>query len=562
MIIIKKLLIVFLVLFTLITLTSHTSLALEVKGHTEKDTKILVNNKVYNTDDGNFVIDNLKKGEYLFEFYNDDFKNKKMFITLKENKNLDYISLEPKPAYFKGYIFNHKREPLENVKVKIKELNKTTTTNLKGEFSFDNIPYSQKPYKIIIEHNDYKKRVAEYFTSFNRVMYIMENLEPKKSEIKFDLPIGTNLNINDKNYNVDKKPFIVKDLEPNEKYNIKAEHKNYKSNERNIKLQINEKRKLKDFSLETIPAKVEVNTIPNTKISFNNINYVSNRKGKINIDLKADKYNILIDKQGYIKKEIKKDINSNDFINLNIDLERKQYISNTFTEDSWIGNYFLNNNFVNNYYPFIEIRNRNKDKNNLENIVKTIISDYIIINQLEIVNTINFNTVENSSDLMDKLEVLELKDYPVWEEIYIISQLKKEIDRKLKLIKSNFSYNFKHITLKRENSNNNNDESLNNLTKLFQNNKLIRNIQTVNEIEESKRNNQVISNIYNDNLEQLKKNSNTPLISINGNGKIIKKDINTFTVTLNDLEQMQSFVNIFPERRGSYENYYKCKEIK
>ena len=560
MIIIKKLLIVFLVLFTLITLTSHTSLALEVKGHTEKDTKILVNNKVYNTDDGNFVIDNLKKGEYLFEFYNDDFKNKKMFITLKENKNLDYISLEPKPAYFKGYIFNHKREPLENVKVKIKELNKTTTTNLKGEFSFDNIPYRQKPYKIIIEHNNYKKRIAEYYSSFNRVMYIMEKLEPKKSKMIFDLPIGTKLDINNKSFRVDKKPFIVNNLK-SDNYIVKAKHKNYNNNQINVNLDINDKKNLKDFSLKTIPAKLKIKTIPNTTIKLNEKSFTTNREGILKKDINPDKYNIIFNKKGYEKKEISKEIKSNKIVNLNINLERKKYITNSFTEDSWIGSYFLNNNFSDNYYPFYEIRKLNKDGDNLENRIKTIIADYIIVNGLEIVSNINFNTVENTTDLLDKLEVLEIKGYPVKEELFIISQLKKEVNQKILFIEEEFSYNFSHITLNKNNNTNNNSHSLNNLTKLFENNKLNRTMQTVNEIEKSSINNQIISNIYSKSLNELKKYKDTPLISINGEGDIVKKNINAFTVNLNDLKEMQNFLNFFPERRGSYENYYKWQEI-
>ena len=134
-----------------------------------------------------------------------------------------------------------------------------------------------------------------------------------------------------------------------------------------------------------------------------------------------------------------------------------------FEEESWISAYFYKNNLspTEKFYPFIDIRQYNYEIDQPGNAVRTILADYILSLELDIVRFLlkleGFNEANNVTDiislLQNEIDINELEKYIL--EVKALNLFREEVlDRQIYLERylgssmySIFKYKFYHLRL-------------------------------------------------------------------------------------------------------------------
>ena len=542
---------------------------LTLKGETALRSKVTLDNKDIVTlkEDNKFKID-IEPGTHTIEIKNSDYKVKTKEIKVDNNYNMGYILLDPKPGYIKGTVKDEDNEPLQGIKVLIKELDKIIKTNRKGQYFFSGLDntYSSGPYTLVYKTENYKTKSKKVYVSHNRISYANINLDPKLSVIKGK----TIANANIKNHKIkadQEGAFILKNIKPGS-HTFKIEHKDYFTKKINIDVGLNENKELDFIDLKGKPGKITGKTVPNSDILFGSRKIKTNKEGIFNIkNIEPGQYLMQIKRQGYTNYNEKIEIGPNEKISKSdFNLERKKYIRNTLQEDSWIGNYFLNPSFkYNNYYPYLDIRSVNIEDDNLSSKIKTILADYILIHYLDVVKEINYDRVSSKADLQDKLNVMQLKGFDVKKEVALISKLKEEVNQIHKTIQNNkqYNYTFSHFILTAKTRNDNIDNSVYALDDLVSNynEENIKLDLFDNEVQESIKNKKIIYKMISREKDVLKDYINTPLVSQKGEGKIINSNIDYMKLTKNDITNIVNFFNLFPNQNKEFENWLLWEEI-
>lgn len=120
-------------------------------------------------------------------------------------------------------------------------------------------------------------------------------------------------------------------------------------------------------------------------------------------------------------------------------------------EDSWMGAYFFKENLSKKekVIPFIDIRKGNFEKETPESRFKTVFSDFVITQNLELFSDINLRSMQRE-DIDYILENLNLDNIKrVQREINLLFSLKEEVLKKYEKLKENYPedyyYRFYHI---------------------------------------------------------------------------------------------------------------------
>ena len=134
-----------------------------------------------------------------------------------------------------------------------------------------------------------------------------------------------------------------------------------------------------------------------------------------------------------------------------------------FEEESWISAYFYKNNLspTEIFYPFIDIRQYNYEIDQPGNAVRTILADYILSLELDIVRFLlkleGFNEAKNVTDiislLQNEIDINDLEKYIL--EVKALNLFREEVlDRQIYLERylgssmySIFKYKFYHLRL-------------------------------------------------------------------------------------------------------------------
>lgn len=130
-----------------------------------------------------------------------------------------------------------------------------------------------------------------------------------------------------------------------------------------------------------------------------------------------------------------------------------------YDENAWIGAHSIKNmSTSDNFYPYVDIRHNNYSYSNDGSIIRTIMSDYILIQELPITKKINtliqdWNGAINIDNLITGIDRLTFEQYIIQYKTLLL--LKNEISNKIKSLKlllgttnyEKFSYRFFHFQI-------------------------------------------------------------------------------------------------------------------
>ena len=464
-------------------------------------------------------------------------------------------------GYITGTVFyNNKR--LENVDVKLVDLNISTETDEAGNFRFKDVPvtYESGPHKVVLNHKDFKEKEAKVYVDHNRLMILNSELKAKPGKIYGKTIPETIIKINDYKIKANKEgEFELKGIEPGE-YKVEFNHPDYFLAKRKVTVPVNDEVKFEQ-SLKPKLASLEGYTLDGStvEISGNNLEI---KDGYFNVkELEPGKYQLKIKKTGYIPYKKEYNLQANENINLgNIDMDLKKYVKTYFQEDAWLGAYFLNKNLKNHekYYPYLNIRKRNLYKKDPDSIFKLILSDYIIAQNTEILKEIGESNIKTGEDLSNFIKKLREKDeLLVDRELYLLTYLKNEVEKNFNILKnySGYKYRFYHFKLNQEKKKKEYHESL------FTTEKMVKELASKNQqfpigkemFKESRNTTQVINNMLPGEYEKLINYIESPLVSLNNDidekEDVLKNArISYIDVNFNDISSITTFFSLFKKK--------------
>lgn len=166
------------------------------------------------------------------------------------------VVAEEKTGLIRGNVYSNGRL-LENVKVEIKELNKSKIIS-NGKFEFSNLEhtYDKKPYTFIFEKDGYITETVKRNIGINRLTLLNVELEKINNKVKGKTLRNTKVKIGDREVITDDREFTFENLIP-DKYKVEFIKVGYDPKTKEIEVKNNDEKELPFQSL--IMKEVEYN---------------------------------------------------------------------------------------------------------------------------------------------------------------------------------------------------------------------------------------------------------------------------------------------------------------
>lgn len=234
---------------------------------------------------------------------------------------------EEKTGLIRGKIYNSDGRIVENVKVEIKELEKSKIVS-DGSFEFDNLKhtYDKQPYTFVFKKDGYITKEIKRDIGINRLTLLNVKLEKINNKVKGNTLKNTKVKINDNEIYTETGEYSFSNIKPGN-YNVQYERKGYDPVTKKIEVK-----------------NKEVVKLPFQDLIMNEVNYDNFEENTLIANYFFG-YDFNLDEMFYPYYYLRKNnLNKKDIVN-NVKLVMSSFI---LVQDFEIINYINSNNFENN----------------------------------------------------------------------------------------------------------------------------------------------------------------------------------------------------------------------
>lgn len=464
-------------------------------------------------------------------------------------------------------------------------------------FLIDSLPAGK--YTINLNHIDFKPVIFNITLSEGEVLDL-GNIEPDPKPGVIEGVISSNnkslknviIKLGDNSFKTDENGYFrIDNLEhtyDKEPFILRISYKGYETTYTHKEVGIN-RLTFANIDLNIIDYTVKGQVIPESIVKVDNDKVIAEEgmfSLKWNVE-KDSKLNIFHD--GYEDVTVNIDPEENRQIDLGtIQQKLNTYKITSFNEDCWFGAYFYKENLTDRFYPFLNIKLNNNDYTKAEEILKRIISNYILVQDFKVINILEKNNISNTKDLDTYLKNNLGKDKETFiKELILLSELKDETSDlyiKLNSIVDKYTYRFYHINLVEEKKAIPSDEKAEPVYRDYVNLYLTKFKDIENELSDSMENTDIINNMIPLDYDTMISYEDSPLITsyeiyneYNEDDYISIKKVEpqVMLIRKEDIKQIVFFFNIFTNSlvqaaakendinlsKIDIQNWYKWKEI-